>query len=129
MSDDQKEKIGFWLASADEDWKTAEALLEKNYCVWALFIMQLSLEKIVKALIIQNGKLPPLSHDLENLCSRIGEVPEKYTSWLNEISTFNISARYDIEKEKLRKKATKEYSNEWHERAKEIRQWLTQQLN
>jgi HEPN domain-containing protein len=129
MSDEQKYEFDQWVVSAEDDWQTAEFMLKSGRYVWALFILQLSLEKLIKALIIKSGKLPPLSHNLEGLYSKVGEVPKKYSSWLQEISDFNITARYDIEKEKLHKKATIEFTKEWFLKGKELRQWLKKQLN
>ncbi len=129
MSDEQKDEFDKWIISADDDWESAEYMFKGKRFVWALFLMQLSLEKLIKALIIKSGKLPPLSHNLESLYSKANDVPKKYALWLQEISDFNITARYDIEKEKLYKKATLEYAEEWFTKGKELQQWLKKQLN
>ncbi len=129
MSDEQKKMFEYWVSSANDDWETAEILLDKKRYVPALFFIHLSLEKLIKALIIKKNKAPDFIHNLRRLYEQIGIVPEKYIPWLNEISTFNISARYDVEKNTLYKKANDEFTNEWHQKARKIRQWLKQQLN
>ncbi|MBU1327058.1 HEPN domain-containing protein [Patescibacteria group bacterium] len=43
---------------------------------------------------------------------------------LNEMTTFNVEARYDIFKQKLYKKATKEYTERFLALTKEILAWL-----
>jgi AbiV family abortive infection protein len=126
MSDEQKNEFDKWVASADEDWQTAEILLNKKRFVPALFFVHLSLEKLIKALIIKQNIAVPLSHDLEYLYSKIADVPEKYELWLREITGFNVEARYDIDKLKLYKKATANYTIGWFDNAKKVKQWLKQ---
>jgi hypothetical protein len=43
------------------------------------------------------------------------EIDEETQNYLAEITTFNIEARYDILKERLYKKATKDYTKKYLE--------------
>lgn len=129
MTNEQKKEFNKWVDSANDDWQTAEFMLQGGRYVWALYILQLSIEKLIKALVIKHDKLPYFTHDLKHLYEQIGDIPQKYLPWIKEITSFNISARYDIEKQKLHKKATKKYTKEWFKKGEELKQWLIQQLN
>jgi len=65
------------------------------------------LKKLLKALILKRQKKYPLPiHKLARLAKIAGiKLSEKQTAVLNEITTFNIEARYDILKEQLYKKS------------------------
>ncbi len=56
------------------------------------------------------------------------ELPEKYDDWFDEITTFNLNARYDDYKQSFYKLCTLEYTNLWIERINILRQWLINQL-
>jgi len=49
-------------------------------------------------------------------------------NWLDDISTFNMNARYDNYKQDFNKLCTKEYTDTWIERIKTLRQWLINKL-
>ena len=44
---------------------------------------------------------------------------------MEEINSFNLEARYPDEKKALYKKATREYTNGFLKKIKEMRQWLS----
>jgi len=53
---------------------------------------------------------------------------EDYESWFDEITTFNLSARYDNYKNSFYKLCTPEFTKLWFERIIELRKWLINQL-
>jgi hypothetical protein len=55
-------------------------------------------------------------------------LTEEQEEWLDEISTFNLNARYDNYKQDFQKKCTKEYTTEKIYRVENIRLWLMNQL-
>jgi len=72
----------------------------------------LVVEKILKAIFLtKHDTYPPPTHKLVQLAnsSKI-KIDSKTELELAEITTFNVEARYDILKERLYKKATKEYT-------------------
>lgn len=74
-------------------------------------------------------KLPPPIHNLTKLAKGAGvEMDEKLTADLDEITTFNIVARYDNVKLAFYKKATRRFTEKYMKRAKEIYVWLKEQL-
>jgi HEPN domain-containing protein len=88
------------------------------------------IEKLLKALYVKKIQKHPLfSHDLLRLAKKINiELPEGYDEWLDEITTFNLNARYDDFKQSFQKQCTPEFSNEWIKKIDIIKQWLINQL-
>ena len=62
-----KEHIQYWVESAEHDLDSAESLFTAGKYDWSLFIGHLVLEKILKALYVQDNqnRLPPKTHNLE----------------------------------------------------------------
>lgn len=107
--------IQSWLTGALDAWDTFEKLLTSQKYAHALFFLHLSLEKLLKALIIQKrGEPPPPVHDLVRLAQAANiTLDDQMVSQLAEISTFNVAARYDDEKLQFYKKATADYAAQW----------------
>ena len=114
---EKNELIKAWLSSSNEDFQTAKGLFDLKRYSGTLFFCHLSLEKILKALFLKkNDNYPPPTHKLLRLAnlSKL-EIDEETQNYLAEITTFNIEARYDILKERLYKKATKDYTKKYLE--------------
>ncbi len=86
--------------------------------------------KLLKALYVKKlQKHPIFSHDLLRLANKIGvELPVGFEKWLDEITTFNLNARYDDYKQSFHKLCTVEFSNKWITNIETIRKWLINQL-
>src|SRR3989344_893872 len=109
-----------WRNSAREDMATSDELFKLKKYSGCLFFLHLALEKIIKG-VHQHLKHEPslFIHDLYKLATKAGiEVSELEKLMLDEISTFNVAARYDIFKLKLYQKATLEYAKTWMELGK-----------
>lgn len=79
----------------------------------------LGIEKALKGYITYIDKDVPYIHNLYKLATYAGlSISDK--DELDEISSFNLEARYDEYKYKLYKKANKEYTNKWIVKCKEI---------
>lgn len=120
----------FWRDSSEQNFITMEHLLETKDYNWALFIGHLVLEKLLKAIYIKkNQKHAIFTHDLLRLSDKIGlKLTDEQKDWLDEISTYNLNARYDNYKQDFQKMCTKEFTTERVERIKTLRLWLLQQL-
>lgn len=122
----QNEVINYWLKSAKEDLKTAQDLFGLKRYSYSLFFAHLTLEKVLKALVVKTtDQAPPWTHDLVKLAklTKISLSKEKIAD-LQEINTFNIAARYNDVKFRFYKKATKAYAKKYLERCLKICQWL-----
>ena len=125
------EHIRYWLDSAEHDWETAENLFTAKKYDWSLFIGHLVLEKILKAVFVQenNNKLPPKTHNLLRLAeqSRI-ELSEEQEMLLDRVSEFNIETRYPQYKNEFYKKCTSELAEEYFGKIKEMATWLKSRI-
>jgi len=111
----KKERVTFWVKSADEAYKMAKFLFENKKYADGLFYGQLCIEKMVKAVFIsKNDSAPPYVHNLVFLAGKADlEMDSEMIENLREISTFNINARYDDYKNSFYLKATEDYANRY----------------
>ena len=105
-------------------------LLNTKDFSWALFLGHLVIEKLLKAIYVKNKeKHAVFTHDLLRIARRADlQLSEEYEEWLDEITTFNLNARYDNYKQSFYKLCTSEFTEGWIEKIKEIRRWLISQL-
>ncbi|MDD3568424.1 MAG: HEPN domain-containing protein [Bacteroidales bacterium] len=125
-----EEIIDYWKDSSDQNYATMNNLLKSRDYSWALFIGHLVIEKLLKAHYVKNQKKHALyTHDLLRLSSKCGlKVSSEFEEWLDDISTFNLNARYDNYKRDFNKLCTKEFTAVWVQRIEKIREWLIQEL-
>lgn len=127
---DTNEMIEYWVKSSLEDLKTAGGLFKLQRYQHCLFFCHLFVEKIIKALVIKTTKRPsPYGHKLSKL-SKLTKISfsDEQLDLLDEITAFNIEARYDNYKFQFYKKATKQYTQEYFKKSKDIYLWLKKKL-
>jgi len=122
--------VQHWLDSADKNHDTMIHLVDSKDYSWALFLGHLVIEKTLKALYVKrHQKHAIFSHDLLRLSNKIDlELSEDFEEWLDEITTFNLNARYDNYKQDFYQLCTKEFADTWLDRIEKIRLWLRNQL-
>lgn len=110
--------------------QVAEHVLEKGDYSYVLFFGHLYLEKLLQALIVKDtGEHAPFKHDLELLAVHTTlMVPEDRLIALRRMTSFNISARYPEDSDKLKKKFTQEFASDEFNIIKELGQWLKHHL-
>lgn len=89
--------IGYWINSSNQNYETMNNLLNSKDYSWALFLGHLVIEKLLKAHFVKTQKRHAIfTYDLLRLAleSRL-EVSKEFEEWFDDISTFNINARYD----------------------------------
>jgi HEPN domain-containing protein len=108
MTKDIQAQIKYWKESAKRSWETAQDLFKLNRRDACLFFCHLSLEKILKSLIVKHAqKTPPYIHDLAKLANLAGlKLTQGKIQELRTITIFNIAARYDEIKFQFYKKCT-----------------------
>ena len=120
--------MNYWIESANEDYNVMLDLKEKNRNTYCLFFWQMVIEKVLKALYAKNNKgapYAPKTHDLLYLAEKLNlELTEEQEVTLNEITTFNLSTRYDDYKRAFYNKCTDEYTEEQINKIKEVKAWL-----
>lgn len=124
------EATNFWQKGSLADLKVADDLFNLGHFQWCLFLYHLATEKILKAKIAALGKEVPYTRDLSRL-AKVGGLPlsGRQIKQLNEITTFNLEARYDDYKSAFYRKATQEYSQKWSQTCKDLHLWIKGQIN
>lgn len=126
MKNRMKPHIAYWKKSAKNDWKVARDLFQLTHYDGCLFYCHLTLEKILKGLVVvKTGKAAPHIHNLEHL-SKLAklDIDEEQRKNLQIITTFNVAARYPDEKLDLYKKATKQFTDQYLAITKSLYLWL-----
>ena len=105
--------IQHWIDSSEENYRSMHNLLKSKEYSWALFLGHLVLEKLLKALYVKKFHEHAIfKHDLLRLARNIElELPTNFEEWLDEISTFNLNARYDNYKYNFNKLCKKEFTD------------------
>ena len=122
--------INHWINTSDDDFDTMMVLFNSKKYNWALFLGHISVEKLLKAYYVRKNEshAPPI-HNLLRIAQKSGiDIPEKYADWLDTITFFNINTRYDDYKKEFYDLCTKEFTENWIEKIKEIRKWIKEKL-
>ena len=127
---EQKQIVDYWQDEADESLAVMGHLFEKKDYSYALFFGHLAVEKIIKALFVQNvSREVPRSHNLLRLAKAAQiEISEEQQRDLIRITAFNLEARYPDYKRNFRKKCTLEFSEVEVKTIKEVFSWLKSML-
>lgn len=127
---DIHELIQYWLKGAEYDWKTAGDLLKSKKYPYCLFMCHLSIEKLLKALVVKETKdHPPFTHNLAYLAGKLSvEFTKEQIILLEEMNDFNLEARYPDEQMEFYRKATREFAQRYKKAAGELREWLKKKL-
>jgi len=122
----QKESINYWLKSAESDLLVAKHLFEKRDYSYCLFFGHLVLEKALKALYVKRVDInPPFKHSLPLLAQKAGlELSEEEESFLEEVTDFNLEARYPDIKFSFKKRCTKKFTENYFNKIKKFFKWL-----
>lgn len=122
--------VNHWIETSDDDFNTMLALFNSKSYGWSLFLGHISTEKLLKALYVkQFREHAPFTHNLYRLAELIGlDLTEEYSDWLDQITSFNLNARYDDYKKEFYKLCTHNYTQNWIEKITFIRIWIKKML-
>lgn len=118
--------VSHWIETSNDDFKTMLTLYESKSYGWSLFLGHISTEKLLKALYVKRfEKHAPFTHNLYRLAELLQlDLSDEYSDWLDEITSFNLNARYDDYKKEFYQLCTPEYTHKWIENIKIIREWI-----
>lgn len=124
-----KKQIEFWEKSGQEDWETANFLFTGKRYAPCLFFCHLSLEKLLKGLVITNTEnSAPHTHDLERLAVLSGiNFSKEQANTFKTMTRFNISSRYDDQKLSFHEIADKKFTEKYLIITKKLFIWLKNQ--
>ena len=127
---DIKEVIHYWLTSAEDDIRVARHLQDAGDYPQALFFGHLYLEKILKALVVQEtGTHAPYSHNLLSLAGKSGiQLSPQNETDLDRITKYNIETRYPEDLFDLKQQCTEEFCKEELGKIKELAEWFKEKI-
>lgn len=125
------EIVKYWIDSSNNDYPVMESLFDNGHYAWALYLGHLVLEKLLKASYVKHVDItPPRIHNLLKIAEDAGmNLSKEQKIFLDEVTTYNLRARYQDFKDRFHKMATKEYTEDSINKIKEFRQWLLQQIS
>jgi HEPN domain-containing protein len=126
----KKEKVKYWLDSAEDDWKVAKHLFEKGDYSYSLFFGHLTIEKSLKAVYVERlTNNPPFTPRLVYLAEKASlELSEEKLRLLETVTDFNMEARYPDEKFSFKRKCTKKFTQKYLTEIEVMRKWLVKQI-
>jgi HEPN domain-containing protein len=124
---DIEKQISYWRNGAAEDWAVAQELINKGRTRHGLFFAHLALEKLLKAHLCRRTQdLAPRLHNLVRLAELAAlNLDQGQIDALAEMNAFNIEGRYP---DTLAPPPTPREARQYLRRAKEVYQWLMNQL-
>ena len=126
------DKVEYWLELCDDDIKVAKNLLKSKDYLWMSFLCHLIVEKSIKAVIANKTEQEPKRiHDLAKLAEQadmVNDLSDAHMDLLEELTPFNIEARYPSYKEKMVAKLSDAYCRSLLERTEEYLCWTKQLL-
>jgi len=120
----------YWLIAAEDDWKVATHLFEKGDYTYALFFGHLYLEKLLKALTVQNTKTSaPISHNLLYLSEKASLLLSlEQKTIMDRVTGYNLATRYPDQQFRFKKTCTKDFCLRELDYIEEVAQWLKKQI-
>ena len=119
--------VGHWVERARYDLDSAKAMLECNRYLYVAYMCQQAIERIIKAIIAQEGKDNFPIHNLIRL-SEIAEIRDDLSdeifNFLAELTPYHIEARYGDYKESLSEIINGDTAEKLYNKSREIFQWL-----
>jgi len=118
--------IKYWIEGSEDDFETMTVMFDSKKFSWSLFIGHLMIEKLLKAYFVKvKSDYPPLIHNLLRLAEKADlELTDDERKQLVTITAFNINTRYDDYKMSFKRQCTLEFTSEWIDKLKELRQWI-----
>lgn len=123
-----RKEVKNWLAQAKDDLKKAEDNFKASHLDGAAFFCQQSIEKALKALLIQTSGNFPKIHDIVAL-ARMTNAPPDVVNKCKKINPYYTETRYpDFSKTIPAKAFSKEEIEEVIKLSKEALNWIEKSL-
>lgn len=130
MNSDIKKIVKYWKELSDYDITTAKFMLETKRFPYCLFMCHLSIEKLLKSLIVKfTKKHAPHSHNLIDLAKKTNiEFSEENKMLLSDLTEFNLETRYPEWQKKFYAKCSKKYTGDYFQKTQKLQKWLKKYL-
>lgn len=122
--------IKYWIEISKYDLDTAKAMLDARRYLYVLFTCQQAIEKLLKAIVINETKeFPPRLHNLLRLAETAKlNITEEERKFLEKLSYYYIETRYPERREKLAEGLNNKVANDYYVKAKELWEKLKKKL-
>jgi HEPN domain-containing protein len=127
---DVEDDIQQWLRFAESDMTAAEVLYRAGQDLNAIFHVQQSVEKTLKALFVKQTKEePPRIHSLRKLVARCGLNPSpEQVLLLEKLGEYYVESRYPGSRESPSPAGVSEEAERLMAAAKEFIHWVRSQI-
>lgn len=127
-----KKATAYWLDLVDYDIETAEAMYSTSRWLYVGFMCHQVIEKMLKAYWCEKcDTMPPYIHNHKRLAVGSGiyeQMSEEQRLFIEDITTYNIEARYPADKELLAHQLNRKACRHIIDTTKELQQWIKAQL-
>lgn len=122
---DKQTIVNYWFDSAQQNRQDAISMYDSKHYDWSLFVWHLTLEKLLKGILASKDLEQPKIHNLPKLADMASiQLTLERRQDLQEITTFNLEARYADYKYQFHKRVNQKYAKIWVTKCEEIYQWL-----
>jgi len=121
--------VAHWVERSQYDLDTAKIMLDTGRYLYVAYMCQQTVEKILKALIAQQGKENFPIHNLNRLAEIISNelTPEQF-NFIAELTPYHIEARYGDYKESLSEIINEKKAQQVYKKTREIYKWIYQKI-
>ena len=123
--------VSHWSERAQYDLETANVMLDTKRYLYVAYMCQQAIEKLLKAIIAQQGKENMPIHNLNRL-AEIADVASEMDAgkleFLAELTPYSIEARYGDFKESLSEIINEEKARQVYWKTQEIFRWLSAKI-
>jgi len=128
---EKQDIVKYWIESSDLDYEVMQSLFTNGYYSWSLFLSHLVIEKLLKAYYVKNiDENYPRIHNLIEIAEKAALIlSENQKVILEELTTFNLRARYPDYKNRFNKKATRQFTEAQISKINGFRKWLLEKIN
>lgn len=116
-----------WIERAQYDLETAKGMVRIRKYLYAAFMCQQCIEKVLKAIILSNGTVPSPIHNLLKLAENahlLKECEDFDEGLLAELTPYCIKARYGEYKQKLSELCDRKTAIQLVKRTGRMHKWL-----
>ena len=123
--------VTHWVERSKYDLDTAKVMLDTGRYLYVAYMCQQTIEKMLKAIIAQQGKENFPIHNLNRLveiASISNELTSEQFNFLAEMTPYHIEARYGDYKESLSEIINDKEAEQVYRKTKGIYKWLYQKI-
>jgi HEPN domain-containing protein len=127
----KQEHIKYWIETSENDWQIVFKLLKSKDYMYSLFFSHLTIEKLSKAIWINNNEenYPPKTHNILFILEKAGfELTDAQKDFLIKSNSFQLEGRYPDYKLEIYKICDKEFTEKFLEEVKQMRECLLKNL-